>query len=174
MRARSLLAASAVAASLALALPPALAAAAPQQAQAAPACREAKVKLKVAKTDKPHVFRLTVRNDDVRACRVDRVPTITFGNLDGAAQPVSSATSRTHTLAAGATAHAKVRTIKRPGDPLARTVRTVHVITEQRHRGTSFTARTVSGTNRVTVYDPVTTWWHGTQGGADRQLNRAR
>ncbi|MFD7551908.1 DUF4232 domain-containing protein [Streptomyces sp. NPDC059578] len=173
MRVRSVLAASAVATSFALLLPATLAVAAPQDARATPTCREAGVKVKATKTDQRTIVRITVENTTRRSCVVDHVPTVTFGNLDGAAQPVPATTSRPYTLRGGAKAHAKIRTVKRLSDPSARTVQTVHVAADPSHRGASFGARALGSPNGVKVYEPVTTWWHATQALADRALRRA-
>ncbi|MCE0448071.1 hypothetical protein LT493_42885 [Streptomyces tricolor] len=48
----------------------------------------------------PTVLRVSVTNRGTRACVVDRVPTVTFGNLDGAALPVPEGGTGTYRLAA--------------------------------------------------------------------------
>ncbi|MGX2998537.1 DUF4232 domain-containing protein [Streptomyces sp. JNUCC 64] len=173
MRVRSVFAATAVTASLALTLPAAVAVAAPVDAQATPTCRASAVKVKAAKTSQRNVFRVTVQNTGSRTCAVDRFATVTFGALDGAAEPVPSAGSGSYKLAAGAKAHAKVRTVKRLSNPDARTVNSVRVAADAGHRGTAFSAAAVGAPGGVKVYEPVTTWWHKTQAQADRALRQA-
>ncbi|MFI5943367.1 DUF4232 domain-containing protein [Streptomyces uncialis] len=175
MRARTVLAASAAATALVLTLPASLAVAAPQGAQAAPVplCREGKVTVEASRTDRPHIIHVRVRNTGDRTCAIDRIPTVTFGALDGAAQPVPPTESRPYRVGAGKAAYATVRTIARTDDPAARVVRSVTVAADPSHRGKAFSARSLGAPHGVKVYEPVTTWWHTTQGRADRALDRA-
>ncbi|MCX4662374.1 DUF4232 domain-containing protein [Streptomyces uncialis] len=174
MRVRTVLAASAAATALVLTLPASLAVAAPQGAQAAPVpiCREGKVTVEASRTDRPHVIHVRVRNNGDRTCAIDRIPTVTFGALDGAAQPVPPTESRPYRVGAGKAAYATVRTA-RTDDQAARVVRSVTVAADPSHRGKAFSARSLGAPHGVKVYEPVTTWWHTTQGRADRALDRA-
>ncbi|MYY12127.1 DUF4232 domain-containing protein [Streptomyces sp. SID4919] len=175
MRVRTVLAASAAATALVLTLPASLAVAAPQGAQAAPApiCREGRVTVEASRTDRPHIIHVRVRNNGDRTCAIDRIPTVTFGDLDGAAQPVPPTGSGPYRVGAGKAAYATVRTIARTDDQAARVVRSVTVAADPSHRGKAFSARSLGARHGVKVYEPVTTWWHTTQGRADRALDRA-
>lgn len=175
MRVRSVLAASAAATALVLTLPASLAIAAPRGAQAAPVptCREAKVTVEASRTDHRNIIHVRVKNNGDRTCAIDRVPTVTFGDLDGAAQPVPPTESAPYRVGAGKSAYATVRTIARINGQDARTVRSVTVAADPSHRGKGFSARSLGARHGVKVYEPVTTWWHATQGRADRALDRA-
>ena len=81
------------------------------------------VRAKAASGD-PTVLRVSVTHRGARACVVDRVPTVTFGDLDGAALPTPEGGTGSFRLAAGQTAYADIRTIGDPADPEARRVGT--------------------------------------------------
>ncbi|MGQ5634695.1 MULTISPECIES: DUF4232 domain-containing protein [unclassified Streptomyces] len=122
----------------------------------------------------PAVLRLGVTNHGSRACAVDRVPTVTFGDLDGAAQPTPEGGAGDYPLAAGRTAYADVRTVADPAAPEARRVDTVTVAASAAHRGRSFTAARLGAGTQVVVWEPVTTWWQPTRAAADRAIGLSR
>ncbi|MEV5174041.1 DUF4232 domain-containing protein [Streptomyces flaveolus] len=118
----------------------------------------------------PTVLRTSVTNHGPRACVVDRVPTVTFGDLDGIALPVPEGGTGTYRLAAGGTAYADVRTIADPADPEARRVVGVGVAASAAHWGRSFTAGRLGTGRQVLVWEPVTTWWQRSAAAADRAI----
>ncbi|MEU2716677.1 DUF4232 domain-containing protein [Streptomyces sp. NPDC007205] len=118
----------------------------------------------------PTVVRMSVTNRGTRACVVDRVPTVTFGDLDGAALPTPKGGTGDYRLAAGRTAYADVRTIGDPADPEARRVDTVTVAASAAQWGRSFTAARLGTGRQVLVWEPVTTWWLATAAAADRAV----
>jgi Protein of unknown function (DUF4232) len=127
------------------------------------------VRAKAAAGD-PTVVRMSVTNRGTRACVVDRVPTVTFGDLDGTALPTPEGGTGGYRLAAGRTAYADVRTIGDPADPEARRVGTVTVAASAAHWGRSFSAARLGTGKRVLVWEPVTTWWQPTASAADRAI----
>ncbi|AOR36214.1 Tat pathway signal sequence domain protein [Streptomyces fodineus] len=131
------------------------------------------VRAKAAAGD-PAVVRVGVTNRGARACVVDRVPTVTFGDLDGAALPTPQGGAGTYRLAPGRTAYADVRTIGDPADPEARRVDTVTVAASAAHRGRAFTAAHLGTGRQVPVWEPVTTWWQPTTAAADRTIGLSR
>ncbi|WP_369387316.1 DUF4232 domain-containing protein [Streptomyces sp. CG1] len=118
----------------------------------------------------PAVVRVGVTNSGARTCLVDRVPTVTFGNLDGAALPTPAGGTGGYRLAPGRAAYADVRTIGDPADPEARRVRTVTVAASAGHGGRSFTAGRLGTRKQVLVWEPLTTWWQPTAAAADRAI----
>lgn len=159
---------SAAAAALLLTAPPSQAAA----GHARPArCAEKALSLRAkAASGDPAVVRVRVTNIGARACVVDRVPTVTFGNLDGAALPVPEGRGGTYRLGAGKTAYAAVRTIVDPADPEARRVDAITVAASASQWGRAFTAAQLGTGSEVRVWEPVTTWWQPTAAAADRAL----
>ncbi|MFI6698825.1 DUF4232 domain-containing protein [Streptomyces sp. NPDC050509] len=147
--------------------------AAPAASPAAVAvCREGAVAVTAAKGATPHVVRISVTNKGGAACTVDRIPTVTLGDLDGAAQPVPPASSAPYRLAAGGSAFAAVRTL----DPAAEESRTVTFLTvagDPSHHGTRFDAASVGTSGTVRVWEPVTTLWQSTAAKADTALAAA-
>ncbi|MFG2264143.1 DUF4232 domain-containing protein [Streptomyces sp. NPDC048720] len=127
------------------------------------------VRAKAAAAD-PSVLRVAVTNRGGRTCVVDRVPTITFGDLDGAALPVPEGGRGTYALKAGRTAYAAVRTIADLADPEARRTGSVTVAASASQWGRSFTAARLGTGTEVLVWEPVTTWWQPTAAAADRAL----
>ncbi|MGW1598593.1 DUF4232 domain-containing protein [Streptomyces sp. NPDC002343] len=121
-----------------------------------------------AVTGHPTVLRVSVTNHTARACLVDRVPTVTFGDLDGAALPLPEGGSGDRRLAAGGTAYAAVRTIADPADPQARRADSVTVAASAAHWGRSFGPGRLGTGRQVLVWEPVTTWWQPTARAADR------
>ncbi|MFI9803562.1 DUF4232 domain-containing protein [Streptomyces sp. NPDC052301] len=172
MRIRSAIAVSTASAAAALTL---LTSATPGQAAAGPArparCAEKALTVHArAVPGDPTVLRTDVTNRSGRACLVDRVPTVTFGNLDGIALPTPRDGRGTYRLAAGGTAYADVRTIGDPADPEARRVGTVTVAASAAHGGRSFTAAHLGTGRKVLVWEPVTTWWQPSAAAADRGI----
>ncbi|MDO0929129.1 DUF4232 domain-containing protein [Streptomyces sp. TG1A-8] len=170
MRSHAVLAVPAVCAAAA-----ALLLTAPQSRAAAPAqparCAERALTVRAkAVPAEPSVVRVNVTNRGGRACVVDRVPTITFGDLDGAALPVPEGGAGTYALGRGATAYAAVRAIADPADPQARRAQGIAVSPSASQWGRSFTAAQLGTGDEVLVWEPVTTWWQPTARAADRVL----
>ncbi|WP_330455952.1 DUF4232 domain-containing protein [Streptomyces sp. NBC_00820] len=144
-------------------------AAAPHLPRAAPCAQGAlTLRAKAASAD-PSVVRFSVTNRGA-ACVVDRVPTVTFGDLDGAALPVPEGGAGTYRIATGATAYAAVRTIADPADPEARRVDAITVAASASQWGRTFTAARLGTGADVRVWEPVTTWWRPTAAAADRAI----
>ncbi|GHE07994.1 DUF4232 domain-containing protein [Streptomyces alanosinicus] len=122
----------------------------------------------------PTVVRVSITNHGARACVVDRVPTVTFGNLDGAALPTPAGGAGAYRLAPGQSAYADIRTIGDPADPEARRVDAVTVAASTAHWGRSFTAGRLGTGKRVLVWEPVTTWWRPSAAAADRAIGLSR
>ncbi|MER5910718.1 DUF4232 domain-containing protein [Streptomyces sp. NPDC001982] len=156
---------SAAAAALLLSAPPSEAA-----TRVAPCAEQVlTVRAKAASAD-PAVVRISVTNRGARACTVDLIPTVTFGDLDGAALPVPEGESGPYRIGPGRTAYAAVRTIADPADPQAREVDTITVAADPAHRGRVFTAAELCAGDAVRVWEPVTTWWQPSRVAADRAL----
>lgn len=171
MHARSFLAAAATVGLGATLLTFAPAAGAHPDASAARAaiCKEASLRVAASASAEPGVLRISVTNRGP-ACVVDRIPTVTFGDLDGAAQPVPPSESAPYRIATGGTAYAAVRTVDDPGNPQARVVDFVTVAGDPSHAGRSFTADALGLPDGVRVWEPVTTWWKPTRAQADAAL----
>ncbi|MGY5099148.1 DUF4232 domain-containing protein [Streptomyces sp. 900105245] len=127
------------------------------------------VRAKAVATDRT-VVRMSVTNRGGRACVVDRVPTVTFGDLDGAALPEPAGGTGTYRLAADGTAYADVRTIGDPADPEARRTDSLTVAASTAHWGRSFTAARLGTGKKVLVWEPVTTWWKTSAAAADKAV----
>lgn len=165
MRIRPVLTLPAVAAALLLAVPQS------SSAAARPAkCTEKAVAVHAHRSADPTVLHLSVTNRSPRTCTVDRIPTITFGDLDGAALPVPAGQSGPYRLAAGRTAYAALRTIVDPADPEARRVDSITVSADPSRFGRTFTARELGVGHAVLVWEPVTSWWKSSRAAADRAL----
>ncbi|MFR9793004.1 DUF4232 domain-containing protein [Streptomyces sp. MB22_4] len=161
-------AASAAVAALLLTAPPGQAV--PEAPPAAP-CVQGELRLHAATVpNRPTVVRVSVTNVSGRACAIARVPLVTFGGLDGAALPVPENGTGRLRLAAGATAHADVRTIVRPSDPQARRAVSVTVGDWAGRWGRVFSPARLGTGARVSVWEPVTTWWQPSAAAADRAL----
>ncbi|PKW05946.1 Protein of unknown function [Streptomyces sp. 1222.5] len=140
------------------------------RAPASPCAEKAlTVRAKAVAADRT-VVRMSVTNRGARACAVDRVPTVTFGDLDGAALPVPAGGAAAYRLAAGGTAYADVRTIGDPADPEARRTDSLTVAASAAHWGRSFTAARLGTGRKVLVWEPVTTWWKASAAAADRAI----
>ncbi|AVH60489.1 MULTISPECIES: DUF4232 domain-containing protein [Streptomyces] len=172
MRVRTVLALSTAATALLLAVPQSGSAAPrPAKATGQPAkCAEKALELRAKQSADPTVVRISVTNRAGRACTVDRIPTVTFGDLDGAALPTPAGESGPYRLGAGRTAYAAVRTIADQADPQARRVDSITVSADPALYGRSFTAREVGAGGAVLVWEPVTTWWKPSVAAADKAL----
>ncbi|MQY37575.1 hypothetical protein SRB17_55790 [Streptomyces sp. RB17] len=166
-------AASAAAAGLSLTAPQSRAAAAETARTVRCAEKSLTVRAKAVPGD-PTVLRVGVTHRGARACLVDRVPTVAFGDLDGAALPTPEGGTGDYRLGAGRTAWADLRTVGDPADPEARRVDTVTVAASAAHRGRSFTAARLGTGPHVLVWEPVTTWWQPTRAAADRAIGLSR
>lgn len=139
-------------------------------APALPRCGEGSLEIAAA-SDRPTTVRISVTNDGRRACAVDRIPTVVFGDLDGPALPVPDGGSGPYRVPAGGSVHAAVRTL----DPAAtelRVVRRLTVAGDPGHRGRTFDAASLGAPDGIRVREPVTTWWHRSGAAADAALDR--
>lgn len=166
MRVRPALAASSAAVLALLATSGAPATAAPGPA----VCAESALRVTAAASpDVADVVRISVTNKGPRPCVVDRIPTVTFGDLDGAALPVPDTASAPYRLGGGRSAYAAVRTL----DPASTELRLVDGMTvagHPAHYGRTFDAAALGMPDGIRVREPVTTWWHSTQDRADAVL----
>lgn len=137
------------------------------------ACPKKALKAGARQSDDPTVVRLSVTNKSARACTVGRIPTVTFGDLDGAALPVPEGASGPYRVGAGKTAYAAVRTIADLSGPEARSVGTITVSANPAHPGRTFTARHLGAGDEVLVWEPVTTWWKPSVAAAGKALEDA-
>ncbi|MER5951509.1 DUF4232 domain-containing protein [Streptomyces sp. NPDC001904] len=155
MRARHIAAAAAAALSLAALTAPAAVSATPA------ACGENDLTLRAEPSDDSDgVIKLSVRNESGRACTVDVAPTVTYGDLDGAAQPRPATKSGTYELAAHATAYAAVRSLAATdSDEQPRTVPSLRVAASPDQSGRGFQAMTLGAPTGIQVWEPVTTPW---------------
>ncbi|KOU00480.1 hypothetical protein ADK86_14300 [Streptomyces sp. NRRL F-5755] len=112
----------------------------------------------------PDVLRISATNRTTTPCAIDRIPTVTFGDLDGAAQPDPPAESAPYRLAPGATAHATVRTVTGRPSPSTRTVDHITVAADPAHHGRRFGAAALGAPHGIRVWSPTTTWWRPTAG----------
>ncbi|MFD9504916.1 DUF4232 domain-containing protein [Streptomyces sp. NPDC060035] len=162
----------AVPATLALALLAPAGAQATSSAVAAPApptCRESRLAVAATASGRPDAVRVSITNRGAHACVIDRIPTVVFDDLDGAAQPVPGSESAPYRLAAGRSAYAAVRTL----DPTSTELRLVDRLTvagDPSHRGRTFDAASLGAPGGIRVWEPVTTWWHPSQAAADAVL----
>ncbi|MDX2519115.1 DUF4232 domain-containing protein [Streptomyces stelliscabiei] len=115
---------------------------------------------------------ISVKNTGTRTCTIDRLPVVTFGDLDGAAQPVPSGESGPYKVGAGKTVYAAVRTIADLKDPEARRVDTITVSANPNLNGRTFTLKQLGATKKVRVWEPVTTWWKPSKAAADKALEK--
>lgn len=177
MRTRSLLALTATAGAALVALAPTagaqpLSGSQPSAAARVATCKASALTVKAAAA-KPGVLRISITNKTTKACAVDRIPTVTFGTLDGAAQPVPATESAPYRVAAGRTAYAAVRTAADPSDTDARLVDFVTVAGDPSIRGRQFTDDALGLPQGVRVWEPVTTWWKSSRAKADAALAHA-
>lgn len=174
MRPRHRTAATVAALALAaLTVPAASAAASAPAGRELPRCAEKDLTLRAAPDDSDgDVLRLSLRNDSGRACLVDRVPIITYGDLDGAALPLPTVPHAGRTLDAHRTVYAAVRSVT-DFDKEEREVSTVMSVTVAavpEHHGSTFQALTLGAPTGVRVWAPVTTLWQSTEKGAAKVL----
>ncbi|MET8244407.1 DUF4232 domain-containing protein [Streptomyces sp. NPDC005202] len=156
---------SAAAAALLLSAPPSQAAARP----AVCAEKHLTIEARAASADRT-VVRVRVTNHGGRTCTVDRIPTVTFGDLDGAALPVPAGESGPYRVGPGKTAYAGVRTVADPADPEVRRVDALTVSADPSRPGRAFTAADLGTGNAIRVWEPVTTWWQPSAAAADRAI----
>ncbi|MEU1128112.1 DUF4232 domain-containing protein, partial [Streptomyces sp. NPDC005899] len=109
---------------------------------------------------------MSVTNRGRHACVVDRVPTVVFGDLDGPALPVPAGGSAPYRVGAGRTVHAAVLTLAPSAEEL-RVVDRLTVAADPAHRGRTFDAASLGSPDGIRVWEPVTTWWHGSRAAAD-------
>lgn len=166
MRARSLLAASTAATALALAAPTAWA----DGPGPVTTCTQGQLAVAAVAADQPHVLKLSIKNTGLRPCLVDQLPTVTFGDLDGAAVAVPAGESGPYVVAATRSAYAAVRTVTDADLGEARSVDHVTVFGDPSHQGTVFTAAALGASGGVPVWEPVTTWWHPAWDEAEQAL----
>ncbi|MFE1954237.1 MULTISPECIES: DUF4232 domain-containing protein [Streptomyces] len=163
MRARHLTAATTAALALAaLTVPAATASTRAAPAADLPRCAEKDLTLRADPSDDDgDVLKLRLRNDSGKPCLVDRVPTVTYGDLDGAALPLPAVPHAGRTLAAHATVYAEVRSVSDSDDAEqeVRTVMYVTVTAVPEHDGSRFQALTLGAPAGVRVWEPVTTLW---------------
>jgi hypothetical protein len=165
MRIRTVLALSTAATALLLAVPQSGSAAA-QPAK----CEQKALVLRAERSADPRVLHLGVTNRSLRTCTVDRIPTVIFGDLDGAALPTPAGASGPYRIGAGRTAYAALRTISDPADPEVRRVDSITVSADPSRYGRSFTAAELGAGDAVLVWEPVTTWWKPSVAAADKAL----
>ncbi|MEV5597024.1 DUF4232 domain-containing protein [Streptomyces sp. NPDC052496] len=111
----------------------------------------------------PDVLRISVTNRTTKPCVIDRIPTVTFGDLDGAAEPDPPTESAPYRLAPGATAYATVRTVTGRPTPPTRTVDHITVAADPSHHGRRFDASAIGAPpTGIRVWSPTTTWWSPT------------
>ncbi|MEV7345306.1 DUF4232 domain-containing protein [Streptomyces sp. NPDC093544] len=134
------------------------------------ACPEMALTLAAHQSANATVVHISVTNRSQRTCTVDRIPTVTFGDLDGAALPVPAGESGPYRIGAGKTAYAAVRAIVDPADPEARRVDSITVSADPSRFGRTFTAPELGAGDAVLVWEPVTTWWKPSVAAADKAL----
>lgn len=174
MRIRSVLAFStAVTAGTAMLITAAPLSLAAQPAAKTPVCKAKVLKLGAKQAKDARIVHITVKNTSGRTCTIDRLPLVTFGDLDGAALPVPSGESGPYKVGAGKTVYAAVRTIADLKDPKARRVGTITVSANWAYNGRTFTAKQLGASKKVKVWEPVTTWWKPSKAAADKALKKA-
>ncbi|MDX3845304.1 DUF4232 domain-containing protein [Streptomyces europaeiscabiei] len=146
MRIRSFLTGSTVAAAgaalLLAAAPQGLAAQPAAPAAKTPVCKAKALKLGAKQSKDARVVHISVKNTGTRTCTIDRLPVVTFGDLDGAALK----------------------------DPEARRVGTITVSANPNLNGRTFTAKQLGSSKKIKVWEPVTTWWKPSKAAADKAL----
>lgn len=167
MRVRTALTASAAVALTLVTASTGMASAAPPSGAAT--CRAAALKVSAAPAELPDVVRIKVTNRTTRACTVDRIPTVSFGDLDGPALPVPTADSAPQRLGGGRSAHAAVRTLD-PAATQERLVDRLTVAVDPSRPGSSFDAASLGAPDGIRVWEPVTTWWLPSAAAADESL----
>ncbi|WP_078624687.1 DUF4232 domain-containing protein [Streptomyces monomycini] len=130
-----------------------------------PHCTEAALTIKasIPAPQHPDVLRISATNRTTKPCVIDRIPTVTFGDLDGAAEPDPPTESAPYRLAPGSTAYATVRTVTGRPTPSARTVDFITVAADPSHHGRRFDATAIGAPPAgICVWTPTTTWWRPT------------
>ncbi|OKI03512.1 hypothetical protein A6A06_38910 [Streptomyces sp. CB02923] len=131
-----------------------------------PLCPESALKIKASAAhtpQRPDTLSISVTNRTAKPCIVDRVPTVTFGDLDGAAEPDPPTESAPYRLAPGSTAYATVHTVTGRPAPPTRTVDFITVAADPSHHGHRFDAASIGAPpTGIRVWSPTTTWWRPT------------
>lgn len=118
-----------------------------------------------------NIMGVAVTNAYGPACNISGTPTVTFGDLDGAAYPVPAGEVNDQILEPGETIHAAVRTAPAMDSDEATLVQYVNVAGHAAHYPTTFTADEIgSEDSGIWVYDSATTRWHDTYAGAETTL----
>ncbi|MFK8847245.1 DUF4232 domain-containing protein [Streptomyces sp. Ac-502] len=121
------------------------------------------IKASIPVPQHPDILRISATNRTAKPCVIDRIPTVTFGDLDGAAEPDPPTESAPYRLAPGSTAYATVRTVTGRPTPSARTVDFITVAADPSHRGRRFDATAIGAPPEgIRVWTPTTTWWRPT------------
>lgn len=104
-------------------------------------------------------------------CAIDRIPTVTFANLDGSAEAVPPTESAPYALSPGESAHAAIRTAPAMDDDGVEVVQFMTVGAAPDHEGTVFFAEELDMADPgIYVYEPITTWWQTSQDEALQEL----
>ncbi|MEU7191438.1 DUF4232 domain-containing protein [Streptomyces sp. NPDC045369] len=130
-----------------------------------PRCPESALTIKasIPTPQHPDILRISATNRTTKPCVIDRIPTVTFGDLDGAAEPDPPTESAPYRLAPGSTAYATVRTVTGRPTPSARTVDFITVAAAPSHHGRRFDATAIGAPpTGIRVWSPTTTWWRPT------------
>ncbi|MYW66980.1 DUF4232 domain-containing protein [Streptomyces sp. SID8379] len=175
MGVRHVTAAAAAALALTAGVAPVAFAGAPAATPAAlPRCAELDLTVRAEPSDATDgVLMLSVRNDTAKDCVVDRVPTVTYGELDGAALPVPAVPHGGRTLGAHDTVYAAVRSLSDSDDAAeqARVVTSVRVAASPDQDGRAFQALTLGAPAGLEVWEPVTTQWQPSATRAEEVLH---
>lgn len=119
------------------------------------------------------IIAISVTNPaDAPPCVIDRIPTVTFGELNGAAAPVPPFHGGPYVLTPGESAHAAVWTVSDLDFEEAPVVWNITVAASPEHDGTQIPAQDLGlpPTAPVHVFDPATTWWHSSYAEAEEVL----
>ncbi|MEU7155113.1 DUF4232 domain-containing protein [Streptomyces chrestomyceticus] len=130
-----------------------------------PHCPESALTIKasIPTPQHPDILRISATNRTTKPCVIDRIPTVTFGDLDGAAEPDPPTESAPYHLAPGSTAYATVHTVTGRPTPPARTVDFITVAADPSHHGRRFDATAIGAPpTGIRVWTPTTTWWRPT------------
>lgn len=120
-----------------------------------------------------NIMAVSVTNEGTDACTIDRIPTVTFGDLDGTTRPVPATESAPRVVKSGDSVHAALRTAPGMDDDGAQLVQDVTVAASPGHDGRTFNSDELgAGEPGVYVYDPITTWWHPTYAAAEKELQK--
>ncbi|WP_206506334.1 DUF4232 domain-containing protein [Streptomyces chrestomyceticus] len=132
---------------------------------ATPHCPESALTIKasIPTPQHPDLLHISATNRTTKPCVIDRIPTVTFGDLDGAAEPDPPTESAPYHLAPGSTAYATVHTVTGRPTPPVRTVDFITVAADPSHHGRRFDATAIGAPpTGIRVWTPTTTWWRPT------------